>query len=173
MMGIFGLISASKRDLVARLRRRRGFVRSRPPRARRPRARLPCVAPEWLTVRKLQVIYPGGMAEMFFSSPAVEKLYLSKRKGFIRLAIMHGADVVPTYIFGNTTALRVVQNPLLEWVSRKLKVSVTIFYGRWLLPVPFPVEIMVRRPRTSPAPTERRPRDADRRPQSSTCAARY
>ena len=129
VMGIFGLISASKQDLVSRLKKRKGFI-----------------------------LYPGGMAEMFFSCPAVEKLYLSNRKGFIKLAIMHGADIMPTYIFGNTTALRVIDNSILEWISRKLKVSITLMYGRWLLPIPFPVEIMVRRrlvvcaPRLLPLP---------------------
>ena len=54
----------------------------------------------------------------------------------------HNTDILPTYMFGNTMALRLLQNPLLELISRKLKVSMTIMHGRFFLPIPYPVEFV-------------------------------
>eukprot|EP00639_Heterosigma_akashiwo_P012629 CAMPEP_0206373724 /NCGR_PEP_ID=MMETSP0294-20121207/7886_1 /ASSEMBLY_ACC=CAM_ASM_000327 /TAXON_ID=39354 /ORGANISM="Heterosigma akashiwo, Strain CCMP2393" /LENGTH=213 /DNA_ID=CAMNT_0053821371 /DNA_START=403 /DNA_END=1043 /DNA_ORIENTATION=+ len=47
-------------------------------------------------------VYVGGMAELFLSdaNSQTERLYLSKRKGFIKVAMRVGADVIPVYSFG-------------------------------------------------------------------------
>lgn len=37
----------------------------------------------------------GGIAELFKSSRKEERLYLSKRKGFIKYALSYGVDVIP------------------------------------------------------------------------------
>ena len=49
------------------------------------------------------LIYIGGIAELFKSCRTEERLYLAKRKGFIKLALREGVDVVPVYLFGNTS----------------------------------------------------------------------
>jgi len=54
------------------------------------------------------VIYIGGLAELFKSSREEERLYLSNRKGFIKLALREGVDILPIYLFGNTSILSVV-----------------------------------------------------------------
>mmetsp|Transcript_50758 Transcript_50758/g.77168 ORF Transcript_50758/g.77168 Transcript_50758/m.77168 type:complete len:325 (-) Transcript_50758:153-1127(-) len=82
------------------------------------------------------VLYVGGMAELFLSSVEEETLYLKKRKGFIKLALQEGVDVVPLYLFGNTTVLSVLKTGALANLSRKLQVSLTYFWGRWGLPIP-------------------------------------
>lgn len=41
------------------------------------------------------VLYVGGVAELFLSCENEEKLYLKKRKGFIKLALQQGVDIVP------------------------------------------------------------------------------
>ncbi|CAN0262381.1 unnamed protein product [Discosporangium mesarthrocarpum] len=92
------------------------------------------------------VLYVGGMAEasarLFLSSPKEERLYIAKRKGFIKMAMRTGADVVPCYYFGNTTALEVVvRNPMLSMLSRKMGASITLLWGRWGLPIPFPRKV--------------------------------
>jgi hypothetical protein len=56
------------------------------------------------------VIYVGGIAELFKSSRDEERLHLSQRKGFIKLALREGVDIIPVYLFGNTSILSVVRN---------------------------------------------------------------
>ncbi|CAM9131828.1 unnamed protein product [Chrysoparadoxa australica] len=83
------------------------------------------------------VIYIGGMAELFLSNPNEEKLYIKERKGFIKLALRTGCDVIPSYFFGNTTAFEVVRNEVLQTISRKTGISTTLMWGRWgLFPLP-------------------------------------
>lgn len=77
------------------------------------------------------VLYVGGMAELFKCSLDEERLYLSKRKGFIKLALREGVDVVPLYFFGNTSVLSILKAAPLEWMSRKLQTSVTFFWGKF------------------------------------------
>ncbi|XP_052413402.1 diacylglycerol O-acyltransferase 2 isoform X2 [Carassius gibelio] len=46
------------------------------------------------------VIIIGGAEESLTSSPGVNTLVMKHRKGFVRLALEHGADLVPVYSFG-------------------------------------------------------------------------
>lgn len=110
VMGVFGLVDASKAS-VKRVFQKKGIDGS-------------------------LVIYVGGMAELFMSCRKEEKLFLSKRKGFIKLALSEGVDVVPIYLFGNTSVLTVVKHGLLANLSRKLQVSLTYFWGKYHLPIP-------------------------------------
>jgi hypothetical protein len=110
VMGIFYLISASKSSLKKQFQK--GGIEG--------------------TV----VLYVGGMAELFLSNVEVETLYLKNRKGFIKLALQEGVDVVPIYMFGNTSCLSVIQTGFLANLSRKLQVSLTYFWGKWYLPIP-------------------------------------
>ena len=82
------------------------------------------------------IIYTGGLAEMFKSCHEEERLYLKKRKGFIKLALREGVDVVPAYFFGNTSVLTLFKAGPLGALSRKLQVSLTYFWGKWNLPIP-------------------------------------
>ena len=111
VMGVFALMSASKASLLSHFQRNKG-------------------------VRGSVVLYIGGMAELFLSSEHEERLYLKKRKGFIKLSLQTGVDIVPIYLFGNTTVLSVVTHGLLATLSRKLQVSLTYFWGKWYLPIP-------------------------------------
>lgn len=95
VLGIFGLISASKKSLQKYLRKR---------------------GPEGCVV-----LYVGGMAELFLSSHDEEKLYLLNRKGFIKLALQEGVDIVPIYLFGNTSVLSVWNNRFITELSRKVR----------------------------------------------------
>lgn len=110
VMGIFYLISASKSSLKKQFKK--GGIEGS------------------------VVVYVGGMAELFLSNVEEETLYLKNRKGFIKLALQEGVDVVPIYLFGNTTCLSVIQKGFLANLSRKLQVSLTYFWGKWYLPIP-------------------------------------
>ncbi|KAL8191274.1 UNVERIFIED_CONTAM: Diacylglycerol O-acyltransferase 2 [Gekko kuhli] len=46
------------------------------------------------------VIVVGGAAESLHSAPGKNSVMLKNRKGFVRLALRHGADLVPVYSFG-------------------------------------------------------------------------
>lgn len=106
-MGIFNLVDASASNLK-RILKKRGSV----------------------------LIYIGGIAELFKSCRTEERLYLKKRKGFIKLALREGVDVVPVYLFGNTSVLSVLTHGPLADLSRKLQASLTLFWGKWYLPIP-------------------------------------
>ena len=45
------------------------------------------------------VLVPGGAFEARNWSKQEVKLYLKKRKGFIKLALRHGVDLVPSFSF--------------------------------------------------------------------------
>mmetsp|Transcript_34452 Transcript_34452/g.59608 ORF Transcript_34452/g.59608 Transcript_34452/m.59608 type:complete len:340 (-) Transcript_34452:410-1429(-) len=108
-------------------------------------------------------VYVGGMAELFLSdaNSQTERLYLSKRKGFIKVAMRVGADVIPVYSFGNTTTLRVFNWPILKTISRVIGISVTWTYGRFYLPIPMPTKCVYVRGRPLGLPRREEPTDKE------------
>jgi len=82
------------------------------------------------------VIYIGGIAELFKSCLEEERLYISNRKGFVKIALREGVDIVPAYFFGNTSVLSVLKHGPLADLSRKLGASLTWFWGKYHLPIP-------------------------------------
>ena len=102
------------------------------------------------TVRRLLgrgisvVLIPGGIAEIFHSSPDVEVVLLRKRLGFVRAAVAAGVPLVPIYCFGNTAAFHCARLPeRLAAASRALRVSLVCFWGRAGLPLPFRTKLLV------------------------------
>jgi 2-acylglycerol O-acyltransferase 2 len=79
---------------------------------------------------------------MFLARDDVEQVFLKSRKGFIKLALQQGVDVIPVYMFGNTHALSALRCDLLFKLSRKLHFSIGYAYGRWYLPIPRPTKMM-------------------------------
>ena len=114
---------------------------------------------EVLTKKEENVgIILDGIAGMFQSHD--EKAYVKKRKGIVKIALRCGVPIVPVYGFGHTSLVsnlrctclscivlsfispgydffalqwKVVVDPfgILEWLSLKLDVSITPFFGRW------------------------------------------
>jgi 1-acyl-sn-glycerol-3-phosphate acyltransferase len=82
------------------------------------------------------ILLPDGIAGVFVSNPEEEILYISKRKGFIRIAIEEGATLVPMYCFGHTQLF--TKFPHHEsWIanlSRRIRFSIVFFVGHSLLP---------------------------------------
>lgn len=124
ILGMFGVVNAGAKPLSKRLGRRVAIGKT-----------------------SSACLYIGGMLELFFSSPKKEAVFLSQRKGFVKLAMRQGADLVPTYLFGNTTVMSTLDWSPLVSLSRTLGVSVTLFWGRWWLPVPKPVKLVYARGR--------------------------
>ncbi|KAJ1435074.1 diacylglycerol acyltransferase-domain-containing protein [Ochromonadaceae sp. CCMP2298] len=84
-------------------------------------------------------LLPGGIAEIFLVSEEEEAIYLRKRRSTVRAAIQEGAAIVPTFFFGNSKLFTIVgkgSDSFLSKLSRKLRTSIVLFYGRNYLPVP-------------------------------------
>ena len=92
------------------------------------------------------LLYIGGIAELFKSCTIEERLYLKGgRKGFIKLVLQTDSDVVPVYLFGNTSVLSVLRRGPLTDFSRRFGVSLTYFWGKFNLPIPRDEKVSARR----------------------------
>lgn len=63
---------------------------------------------------------------------------LNKRKGFVRLALSNGADLVPLFAVGDTDCYH-TSSFLLSlrlWIQNKFGVCLPIFHGRFFTPLP-------------------------------------
>ena len=82
---------------------------------------------------------PDGIAGIFTANSSEEQVAIKSRKGLARLMLRTGTALLPAYSIGNTEAFKVWYDSfgVMEWLSRKLKVSIFLPYGRWGLPIPF------------------------------------
>lgn len=92
-------------------------------------------------------IAPGGIAEMFETYPKPgfhpNDEAFRIRNGIFKLALKHNRPIVPIYCFGATKMLRRVQLPtFIENLSRILKISLCLFFGKLGLPIPFRQRLM-------------------------------
>lgn len=77
----------------------------------------------------------GGAAEALDTKPGQYVLTLARRKGFFRLALQHGADLVPSFGFGENAIYDTMQaDSVLRTFQLKsyklLSFSMPLFYGR-------------------------------------------
>ncbi|KAI1281858.1 2-acylglycerol O-acyltransferase 1 [Halotydeus destructor] len=119
---------------------------------------------EWLLTKEgtgnALFLVPGGMKEVVTARPGTCDLYLKRRKGFCRLALKHGADLVPVLSFGENELFNEFKpkegsfsKVLHELFIRYLGFPLAIIHGRGIFqytfgPVPFrrPVTTVVGRP---------------------------
>uniref|UniRef100_UPI00398EECCD diacylglycerol O-acyltransferase 2-like n=1 Tax=Pristiophorus japonicus TaxID=55135 RepID=UPI00398EECCD len=86
------------------------------------------------------VIVVGGAAESMSGRPGEHAVLLKNRKGFIRMAVQHGADLVPMYSFGENDIFDQVifaPNSWMRWFQLKFQKYVgfapCLFKGQGLL----------------------------------------
>ncbi|KAH6636633.1 diacylglycerol acyltransferase-domain-containing protein [Chaetomium tenue] len=105
-------------------------------------------------------IVVGGARESLEAQPGTMRLVLAQRKGFVKMAMRTGADLVPVLAFGENDLydqLSAQQHPLLHrvqmWVLRTLKFTLPFLHGRGifnydvgLMPYRRPLNIVVGRP---------------------------
>ncbi|XP_019386058.1 PREDICTED: diacylglycerol O-acyltransferase 2 [Crocodylus porosus] len=104
------------------------------------------------------IIVVGGAAESLNCTPGKNSVTLKNRKGFVKLALRHGADLVPVYSFGENEVYKQVifeEGCWGRWVQKKFQKYIgfapCVFHGRglfssntWgLIPYPNPITTVV------------------------------
>lgn len=103
------------------------------------------VANEVLMQGRNIFVCTGGEEESMRTVVGKDCVILNKRKGFVRLAISHGASLVPVFGMGNSDLYQ-TYNFLIGfrmWLQKKTGVALPIFHGRFWSPLPFQEEISI------------------------------
>ncbi|XP_038050281.1 2-acylglycerol O-acyltransferase 2-like [Patiria miniata] len=116
---------------------------------------------EWLLsqngVGNVGVVVVGGAQEALDAHPGVHRLSIQARKGFVKLALVHGADLVPAYTFGENNAYDQIANApgtrlrrFQNFMTQICGFSPPLFYGRGfsILPYRTPITTVVGQPIT-------------------------
>ncbi|KAL3656367.1 hypothetical protein V7S43_018741 [Phytophthora oleae] len=85
------------------------------------------------------VVYPGGVAGIFKTNPNSKEtqLVLKNRLGFVKLAMVHGAHLVPTFVFGEKWLYNMWNPPksVISFFRQTLGIPVLVFWGKfWWMP---------------------------------------
>lgn len=90
------------------------------------------------------LITPGGAQEALDAAPRTCKLHLKDRKGFVKMALKHGADLVPVMSFGENDVynqLVLKEGSFGRYLQRLFtkifKISPPLFYGRGIFQYSF------------------------------------
>lgn len=87
------------------------------------------------------IVYPGGSKEIFRTDRRSKDtvLELAQVTGFVRLAIEHGAPLVPVAVFNERAAYERVDPPawLRNFCLKRLRMPLLLFYGRCMSLLPF------------------------------------
>ncbi|GFY64037.1 2-acylglycerol O-acyltransferase 1 [Trichonephila inaurata madagascariensis] len=119
---------------------------------------------EWLLTKEGKgnalILVIGGAAEALDAHPGDVNLVLNRRRGFVRLALKHGASLVPVFAFGENDIYLQMDNPqgsLLRQIQEKIKsfmgFSTPLIRGRGmfqynygLLPYRKPITVIIGKP---------------------------
>ena len=100
------------------------------------------------------LIFVGGEAEQLLTRRGAHRVYLKKRKGFIRLALKFGTPIVPCYCFGENDVFHTSDAfmGLRQWLCRNLRIGMSICWGRWgtLFPNKVPLSLVLGKPISVP-----------------------
>jgi len=92
-------------------------------------------------------VQPGGIPEQLQSDHRREIAVFPPNLGFVRLAMRHGADLLPAYIFGENQAYTTYDwgRKMSQWCYKNFGLALVPITGRWGLPwlVPNKVDIHV------------------------------
>ncbi|KRZ74695.1 2-acylglycerol O-acyltransferase 2-A [Trichinella papuae] len=100
------------------------------------------------------VLAVGGAEEALEAHPGASRIILKSRKGFVRLALICGASLVPSYSFGEVDVFNQINNEkgsllrrVQDWFRKIATFSTPIFYGSYIfLPYRRPICTVVGRP---------------------------
>ncbi|MEQ2278227.1 2-acylglycerol O-acyltransferase 2-A [Xenotaenia resolanae] len=90
------------------------------------------------------VIAVGGAPEALDAHPGTFNVLLANKKGFIKMAMEHGAHLVPVFSFGENEVYDQVENPRgtwLRWIQERLQsimgISLPLFHARGIFQYSF------------------------------------
>lgn len=96
------------------------------------------------------ILIPGGVRECMLLQEDSENIFLSTRKGFIKLALQHGVSIVPAFAFGQSSAYHYARlgPPFLprravDMIARAIGFLPMYIWGAHGSPLPRPVPIHV------------------------------
>lgn len=90
-------------------------------------------------------VYPGGELEQIETVYKKHIAMVSMRKGFVKLAIEEGAELVPVYTFGETDLYKHSQFliGLRKWIVKKFHVAIPLVAGQYgLMPYRVPITMV-------------------------------
>ncbi|CAB9496097.1 wax alcohol acyltransferase 2 [Seminavis robusta] len=121
------------------------------------------VADAALDAGKSIFVVTGGEEESMYATSTgsggqEDILVLKNRKGFVRLALKHGASLLPIFGVGNNDTF-VRYNFAMgfrQWIQKTFKIALPIFHGRFFTPLPYhtPIKVIVGEPIHVPKPTD-------------------
>ncbi|XP_072474046.1 2-acylglycerol O-acyltransferase 1 [Notamacropus eugenii] len=92
----------------------------------------------------ISVIVLGGAEESLVAHPGSFTLFISQRKGFIKMALTHGAYLVPVFSFGENDLFKQVTNPEGSWLRaiqeklyQKVGFTLPLFHARGIFQYSF------------------------------------
>eukprot|EP01111_Echinosteliopsis_oligospora_P017112 TRINITY_DN730_c2_g2_i1.p1 TRINITY_DN730_c2_g2~~TRINITY_DN730_c2_g2_i1.p1 ORF type:complete len:692 (-),score=167.96 TRINITY_DN730_c2_g2_i1:49-2124(-) len=93
---------------------------------------------------KSVILVPGGVKEMRHADSQSQEIAIcTSHKGFIKMAITHGVDLVPMFSFGENKLLDTAFPKLQKLFWKYVGLPFPLFIGRWGLPIPRQQEITV------------------------------
>jgi len=100
----------------------------------------------------------GGEAESLLSRPGHDDVVVAgkRRRGFAKLALENGCELVPFYMFHNsdTYATSSWLYGWRKWLSARYQICVPLWWGRWFTPLPFNVKLTVAIGKPVPLPAK-------------------
>lgn len=90
------------------------------------------------------ILMPGGAVEALDAVPGKFDLTLDSRKGFCRMALKHGADIVPVLSFGENEIFSQVEHSdqslvrrIQRLITKKFRFAPPLFHGRGIFQYTF------------------------------------
>ena len=116
------------------------------------------------TGRRSIFVCTGGEQESLTTTVGRDIVVLQGRKGFVRLALSHGAQLVPVFAAGLTDIFPTYTQRwpwyqrASQWLQKTCGIAVPLFHGRWFVtPLPYakPIQVLIGKPIVTPQPAVR------------------
>jgi len=81
-------------------------------------------------------IVPGGFEEASLNHVNIDRVWIKKRKGFIKYALQFGYSLTPAYVFGERGTFSNVQGlwAIRHWLNQ-FGIPAVLPFGKWWCPI--------------------------------------